>query len=107
MNRNQQTNLDDVLAILQRSPRRRVLDELEEISSPTSVGELAFAMDGDAQRNAVALYHTHVPKLETFGAVVFDREAKTLDRGERFPVLRDYQYRVEATDDELLRRLQE
>lgn len=65
--------------------RRAVLDALAERDGATTVSELARAVterqtDGESAETAiVALHHVHLPMLDDFDCVDYDREARRVD----------------------------
>ena len=84
--------LDRIFTILQNHRRRLILEYLREHDSTTQ-GDLArhvAAVENDVPESAVtstqrkrvyvSLYQAHLPKLDEFGAVDFDRDRGTVER---------------------------
>ncbi|WP_049937061.1 DUF7344 domain-containing protein [Haloplanus natans] len=84
--------LDRIFAILQNHRRRLILEYLRDHDSTTQ-GDLArhvAAVENDIAESAVtstqrkrvyvSLYQAHLPKLDEFGAVDFDRDRGTVER---------------------------
>jgi len=84
--------LDRIFAILRNHRRRLVLAYLREHDSTTQ-GDLArhvAAVENDIPESAVSstqrkrvyvsLYQAHLPKLDDFGAISFDRDRGTIER---------------------------
>ena len=87
--------LDRIFAILRNHRRRLVLEYLREHDSTTQ-GDLArhvAAVENDVPESAVtstqrkrvyvSLYQAHLPKLDDFGAISFDRDRGTVERTAR------------------------
>jgi hypothetical protein len=87
--------LDRTFTILQNHRRRLILEYLREHDSTTQ-GDLArhvAAVENDVPESAVtstqrkrvyvSLYQAHLPKLDEFGAVDFDRDRGTVERTPR------------------------
>jgi len=99
--------LDRTFALLQNRRRRRVLTYLRDNESTTQ-GELArhiAAVENGVPEDAVtstqrkrvyvSLYQAHLPKLDEFGAVSFDQDRGTVERGPRTEELLRYLDRFE------------
>jgi hypothetical protein len=84
--------LDRIFTILQNHRRRLILEYLRDHDSTTQ-GDLArhvAAVENDIPESAVtstqrkrvyvSLYQAHLPKLDEFGAVDFDRDRGTVER---------------------------
>jgi hypothetical protein len=99
--------LNLVFTILQNHRRRLVLEYLRERESTTQ-GDLArhvAAVENDITESAVSstqrkrayvsLYQAHLPKLDDFGAISFDRDRGTVERTDRTDELLQYLDRFE------------
>lgn len=101
---------DEAYGLLQSGRRRRVVRHLLEfVGEPVPVGALATAVarreherpadgfDADVrERVALSLDHSHLPRLEAAGAVVYDRQRGTVTATPRIEALEPYL----ALDDE-------
>jgi hypothetical protein len=101
--------LDQIFAILQNHRRRLVLAYLRAHDSTTQ-GDLArhvAAVENEIPESAVtstqrkrvyvSLYQAHLPKLDDFGAISFDRDRGTVERTPRTDELLRY---LDRFDDE-------
>jgi predicted transcriptional regulator len=99
--------LDQIFAILRNHRRRLVLEYLREHDSTTQ-GDLArhvAAVENGIPESAVtstqrkrvyvSLYQAHLPKLDDFGAISFDRDRGTVERTARTDELLQYLDRFE------------
>jgi hypothetical protein len=80
--------LDDALDALAHRQRRRLLLALRE-SNPQDYGPTASQTDGgddedDGLDVLVEMHHVHLPKLEDYGFIEWDREADEVRKGPRF-----------------------
>lgn len=74
---------DELYEALGSESRRTVLRYLYENGGRSGRDELVRAVaarefDGDERRVASSLYHVHLPKLEDFGLVKFNRDDETV-----------------------------
>lgn len=103
--------LDRLLGILQNRRRRLVLEFLR-VHDSTTQSDLArhiAAVENDVSEAAVtstqrkrvyvSLYQAHLPKLDDFGAVSFDRDRGTVERTPRTDELLLYLDRIEAASE--------
>lgn len=99
--------LDRIFAILRNHRRRLVLAYLREHDATTQ-GDLArhvAAVENEIPESAVtstqrkrvyvSLYQAHLPKLDDFGAISFDRDRGTVERTDRTDELLRYLDRFE------------
>jgi DNA-binding transcriptional ArsR family regulator len=99
--------LDRIFAILRNHRRRLVLAYLREHDSTTQgdlARHIAAAENGISEsavtstqrkRVYVSLYQAHLPKLDDFGAISFDRDRGTVERTDRTDELLRYLGRFE------------
>lgn len=93
--------LDALLRSLGHSRRRHLLHALHEKGELT-LSDLAARIvsweedvpleavdEEDLERASIALYHAHVPKLESEGIVDFDRSSRTVSLGPNGPQVLD------------------
>lgn len=84
--------LEDVFDILHSSRRRRVIEIMRDVDGQLSIRELANRVaDGedDASRQAVyiALYQSHLPKMDRHNVLHYDQEDGIVTPGENFESL--------------------
>lgn len=83
--------LDECFEALGSAQRRRLLLALLE-SNPRddtpAVTEGVTDSEGDADRALVQYHHVHLPKLERYGLVDWDREAGQVTKGPSFGEIR-------------------
>jgi len=95
----QHRSLDDALDALADRWRRALLLALLE-SNPQSTDPPAWKIDGgddeDELDPLVKLRHVHLPKLEDYGFVEWDREADEIRKGPQFAEIRPL---LELLDD--------
>lgn len=94
--------LDEAFEILCHESRRRILGSLlvKENNCDLLVEELVdVSKDRDRQR--VALYHNHLPKLKESGYIEWDRESRTICRGPQFGEIAAFIRIVKDSTDEL------
>jgi len=88
-------SLDVVFDVLRNRRRRLVLRALEEWEGSTTLSELAEHIGGiendkspdalnaqERKRVYVGLYQCHLPKMDDAGAIDFDKDRGTVERGE-------------------------
>ena len=86
--------LDQVFEVLKNERRRRVLERLTEAEEPLDLGTLAeeiAALENDKdvrqitsterKRVYVGLYQCHLPKMDDFGVVSFEKSRGTIEPG--------------------------
>lgn len=75
-------SMDDRLELLSDPHRRCVLEQLERTADPIDVDELAkrvaARVDGGRRETRLVLHHNHLPKLDDYGVVDYDRTAGTV-----------------------------
>lgn len=85
--------MDDVYDLLSDQQRRHTLLALLHKETPQRLPSLALYLDGvseptrGAERLYARLYHTHVPKLESFGLVEYHDDAELLELTENGKLL--------------------
>ena len=105
-NRNQADQIissDDVLNALANVQRRnllvRLLDHNPQDDTPVVVA------DSEAERDAVgrlvAMHHVHLPKLEEYGFIEWDRDTHEVRKGPNFDEIRPVLELLAAHADEL------
>ncbi|APE95377.1 DUF7344 domain-containing protein [Halodesulfurarchaeum formicicum] len=90
----QPPRLDEIFGVLQNQRRRLILRYLDEEKAPTDIGTLAehvAAVENDITRSElhskqrkrvyISLYQSHLPKLDSAGAVVYDQDRGTVEQG--------------------------
>ena len=79
--------LDQLFEALSHPYRRRILSLVAE-SNPCDEVEFApedLALDSDdTELTTLALYHSHLPKLDAAGFIEWDRDTHVIQRGPRF-----------------------
>lgn len=82
--------VDDLFDILTSGQRRRLLVRLLEHNpqDDTPVPAAEAAGEDDPERALIAFRHTHLPKLEKYGFIDWDREANAVTKGPRFEEIR-------------------
>jgi len=108
----QAAQLDQTFTLLQNRRRRLVLEYLRERESTTQsalarhVAAVENGIPEDAvtstqrKRVYVSLYQAHLPKLDDFGAISFDRDRGTVERTPRVDELLQYLDRFEGRPTE-------
>lgn len=102
----QQTNeltKDDVLDLLSNSRRRYVIYFLEQWDGTASLNDLAYNIasretgipvddlsEDDKRRVYISLYQTHLPKLDLYGLVEYDKDDRTVSLTEDADDIGDY-----------------
>ncbi|EMA00455.1 DUF7344 domain-containing protein [Haloferax denitrificans] len=92
-----QRELDNCFHILQNARRRMVIETLEDVESPVSIGDLAERIASNETNKAIgqltsserkrvytALYQAHLPKLADADVIDFDKHRGKVSRGDRF-----------------------
>lgn len=95
--------MDVVFEVLANERRRHLLDYLlatdgsvtladaaDEVAVREFDSSLADVPAEDVKRIYMSLYHTHVPKLAAFGAVVYDQDGDRVALGENTGRLTEY-----------------
>ncbi|MGM0372130.1 MAG: DUF7344 domain-containing protein [Halobacteriota archaeon] len=90
----QPPRLDEIFGVLQNQRRRLILRYLDEEEAPTDIGTLAehvAAVENEISRSElhskqrkrvyISLYQSHLPKLDSAGAVVYDQDRGTVEQG--------------------------
>nr|WP_049918681.1 hypothetical protein [Haloferax larsenii] len=79
--------LDEVFGALASVHRRRLLMDLRNGHIPHLQRATRVVADGgrtDSEQLEVALFHTHLPKLDDAGFVTWNRQTGTIEPGPRF-----------------------
>ncbi|MFC7128808.1 DUF7344 domain-containing protein [Haloferax chudinovii] len=92
-----QRELDNRFHILQNARRRMVIDILEDVDSPVSIGDLAERIASNETDKAIgqltsserkrvytALYQAHLPKLDDANVIDFDKHRGKVSPGDSF-----------------------
>lgn len=88
-------SFDDITEALGSHSRRQVLLELVE-HNPLSTTQ--FAESRDAQVN---LFHNHLPKLDSLGYIVWDRDQGTVVKGPDWEEIEPMIRLIQTNDDAL------
>lgn len=82
----QKQDLDDMLRALADSERRKLLRNLmdQDPHDSTSVSIIDSDNNADAVRQIVAMRHTHLPLLESYGFINWDRDHFDVMKGPNF-----------------------
>jgi hypothetical protein len=78
--------LDDQLSVLSNGHRRRLLLALTEESphnTPTVSSDPVEA-DGGVREHAIAMHHSHLPRLEDHGLIDWNQETGEVTKGSQF-----------------------
>ena len=94
---------DDVLDLLSNSRRRYVIYFLEQWDGSASLNDLAYNIasretgtpvedlsEDDKRRVYISLYQTHLPKLDLYGLVEYDKDDRTVTLSEGARDIGDY-----------------
>jgi DNA-binding transcriptional ArsR family regulator len=90
---------DDLFVVLKNDRRRATIRLLAEREEPVSLSDVAtHVADSEAETGSggsyrstyVSLQQSHVPLLEEYGVVRYDRESKTLRKGPQLGPVVDY-----------------
>lgn len=81
--------LDDQLSVLSNGHRRRLLLALTEESPYTipTVSSDPVATDGGNQEYAIAMHHSHLPRLEDHGLIDWDERTGDVTKGAEFDAI--------------------
>ena len=90
--------VDTICAVLAHHRRRELVRYLQVADEPVTVTGAAAALAANAAdmpedavaRTAIALYHSHIPKLAAYDIVEYDRERDRLVLTERASQLQPY-----------------
>ncbi|WP_226480858.1 DUF7344 domain-containing protein [Natrinema amylolyticum] len=90
--------------VLAAEQRRRILfalvDHSSDDESPVSVDEPPDATGGDTTAH-IKRYHVHLPKLDDYGFIEWDRRTNTVRPGNRFAEVRPILELCREREDEL------
>jgi hypothetical protein len=78
--------LDDQLSVLSNGHRRRLLLALTE-ESPYNIPTVSsdpVETDGGVRKHAIALHHSHLPRLEDHGLIDWNQETGEVTKGSQF-----------------------
>lgn len=94
---------DDVLDLLSNSRRRYVIYFLEQWNGSATLNELAYNIasretgvpvdelsEDDKRRVYISLYQTHLPKLDLYGLVEYDKDERNVELAEEAHDIGDY-----------------
>lgn len=94
---------DDVLDLLSNSRRRYVIYFLEQWNGSATLNELAYNIasretgvpvdelsEDDKRRVYISLYQTHLPKLDLYDLVDYDKDERTVELAESAHDIGDY-----------------
>lgn len=94
---------DDVLDLLSNSRRRYVIYFLEQWNGSATLNELAYNIasretgvpvdelsEDDKRRVYISLYQTHLPKLDLYGLVEYDKDERTVALTDHADDIGDY-----------------
>lgn len=103
MSKSTELTKDDVLDLLSNSRRRYVIYFLEQWDGSATLNDLAYAIasretgipeaslsEDDKRRVYISLYQTHLPKLDLYGLVDYDKEERTVTLAALAADLGDY-----------------
>jgi hypothetical protein len=95
--------LDQIFSVLKNQRRRYVIEYLSSVDGPVSLGELAEQIAGwendkeprlvgsrERKRVYVALYQSHLPKMEEAGAITYNKDRGIVDEGADIDRFRAY-----------------
>lgn len=88
--------VDRVLDVLSHRHRRRLLASLsEQVPAEDAKNDLvaldeAIPTDGDAEQVRMQFVHCHLPKLEEYGYIRWDRDAGTIAKGTKWDTLEPF-----------------
>jgi hypothetical protein len=98
------TNTDEVFDALANEQRRRVLVHMlshnPEDDSKPYIGNIEFEK-ADVEFFRIDMKHTHLPKLEEYGFIEWDREEQVVTKGPKFEEIRPILELLENHRDEL------
>lgn len=96
-------DLDQIFEILSNERRRRVIRYLKDVDEPVEVGALAEQIAAEENGKAVSelraqerkrvhvgLYQVHIPKMDEYGVVSFNRQSGRIEAGPNIDLVRDY-----------------
>jgi hypothetical protein len=98
-----ESTLDQIFSVLQNQRRRDVIEYLGRTDGPVSLGELAEQIAGwendkeprlvgsrERKRVYVALYQSHLPKMEEAGAITYQKDRGIVGEGDEIDRFRAY-----------------
>lgn len=96
---------DNAFDALAHEQRRALLFDLLESNPPDADIESAIgepALTDTEQRTQIAMYHCHLPKLEDYGYIEWNKETNEIGKGPQFeeirPLLKWIDNRTEIAD---------
>lgn len=101
---------DDVLDLLSNSRRRYVIYFLEQWNGTATLNELAYNIasretgvpvndlsEDDKRRVYISLYQTHLPKLDLYGLVEYDKDERSVELADEAHDIGDYFFPDQGT----------
>ena len=96
-------SFDEMLHLLSKVQRRKLLvallDHNPQDDSPRVVGE--SATETGALSSMIEMHHAHLPKLEDYGFIVWDRDSNEVSKGPEFGEIRPLLELLRDHEDEL------
>lgn len=96
-------SFDELLQVLSNFQRRKLLVALLEHNpqddSPQVVGE--STEEAGALTRMIQMHHVHLPKLEEYGFIVWNRETNEVSKGPEFEEIRPLLELLRDHEDEL------
>lgn len=86
-------SMDDVHEVLASQERRALLVALRRDDVPRELEMLSLSLEGRSERTSevdrccARLYHNHVPKLQSYGLVRYDRDCDVVELTDRGALL--------------------
>jgi hypothetical protein len=96
-------SFDEILDALGHVQRRKLLTALL-VHNPQDEGSVAVAADestDEALSRLVEMHHVHLPKLEAYGFISWDRDTNEVSKGPNFEEIRPLLELLGAHEDEL------
>lgn len=97
----ERTSFDDALDALAHRERRRLLRALVEHNPQDARPISADDADGTALEQLLAMRHVHLPKLQEYGFVEWDKDADEVSTGPNFAEIRPLLELLDDHADEL------
>lgn len=97
----QRTSFDDALDALADEQRRELLCALLTHNPQDARQSMVDETDSPALEQLLALQHVHLPKLQEYGFIDWDRDAEEISKGPNFEEIRPLLELLAAHADEL------